>query len=39
MQEMQVESLAWEDFLERELATHSTILAWEIPWAEEAGGL
>ena len=39
MQEMGVLSLAWEDLSERDLATHSTILAWEIPWAEEAGGL
>ena len=34
-QEMQVRSLSWEDPLEKEMATHSTILAWEIPWTEE----
>ena len=38
-QEMQVRSLGWEDSLEEEMATHSTILAWEIPWTEEPGGL
>ena len=32
-------SLGWEDPLEKEMATHSTILAWEIPWTEEPGGL
>ena len=32
MQEMQVQSLGWEDPLEMEIATHSSILAWEIPW-------
>ena len=32
-------SLGWEDPLEREMATHSSILAWEIPWTEEPGGL
>ena len=32
MQEMQVQSLGWEDPLEKEMATHSSILAWEIPW-------
>jgi len=31
--------LGWEDPLEREMATHSSILAWEIPWTEEFGGL
>ena len=31
--------LRWEDFLEKEMATHSSILAWEIPWREEPGGL
>ena len=36
MQEMQVRSLGWEDLLEMEMATHSSILAWEIPWAEGA---
>ena len=39
MQEMWVRSLAWEDALEKEVATHSSILAWEIPWTEEPGGL
>ena len=35
MQETQVRSLGWEDPLEKEMATHSSILAWEIPWTEE----
>ena len=35
----QVQSLDWEDPLEKEMATHSSILAWEIPWTEEPGGL
>ena len=39
MQETGVQSLGWEDPLEREMATHSSILAWEIPWTEEPGGL
>ena len=39
MQEMQVRSLSGEDLLEKEMATHSSILAWEIPWTEEPGGL
>ena len=39
MQEMQVQSLGWEDLLEKEMATHSNILAWEIPWTEEPGRL
>ena len=39
MQEMQFRSLAWEDPLEKEMATHSSILAWEILWTEEPGGL
>ena len=39
MQETGVESLGWEDPLEKEMATHSIILAWEIPWTEEPGGL
>ena len=39
MQEMQVLFLGHEDPLEKEVATHSSILAWEIPWIEEAGGL
>ena len=38
MQEMQVQSLGQEDTLEEEMATHSSILAWETPWAEEPGG-
>ena len=37
MQEMQVRSLVQEDALEKELPTHSSILAWEIPWTEEPG--
>ena len=37
MQEMQVQFLHWEDPLEKEIATHSSILAWEIPWTEEEG--
>ena len=39
MQEAQVRSLGWEDSLEKEMATHSSILAWRIPWREEPGGL
>ena len=39
MQEMQVRSLGPEDVLEKEMATHSSILAWEIPRTEEPGGL
>ena len=39
MQETQVQSLGWEDSLEKETATYSSILAWEIPWTEEPGGL
>ena len=35
MQRTQVLSLDWEDALEKEMATHSSILAWEIPWTEE----
>ena len=38
MPEMQVRSLGQEDPLEEEMATHSSILAWEIPWTEEPGG-
>ena len=38
-QETQVLSLGWEDPLEEGRATHSSILAWRIPWTEEAGGL
>ena len=39
MQETRVRSLGWEDPLEKEMATHSSILAWRIPWIEEPGGL
>ena len=39
MQEMKVWSLGQEDALEKEMATHSSILAWEIPWIKETGGL
>ena len=39
MQEMQVQSLGWEDLLEKQIATHSSIFAWEIPWTEEPGWL
>ena len=39
MQEMQVQSLGPEDPLEKEVATHSSILGWSIPWTEESGGL
>ena len=39
MQEMWVQSLGQEDPLEEEMATRSSILAWEIPWTEEPGGL
>ena len=38
-QEMQDQSLDWKDPLEKEMATHSSILAWTIPWTEEPGGL
>ena len=37
MREAQVQSLGWEDLLEKEMATHSSILAWKIPWMEEPG--
>ena len=37
MQETQVWSLGWEDPLEKEMATHSSILAWRIPWTEKPG--
>ena len=37
MQETQIQSLGQEDPLEKEMATHSSILAWEIPWTEEPG--
>ena len=36
---MQFQSLVWEDALEEEMATHSSIFVWEIPWTEEPGGL
>ena len=39
MQETRVQSLGWEDPLEEEMATHSSILAWRTPWSEEPGGL
>ena len=39
MWETWVGSLGWEDPLEKEMATHSSILAWRIPWTEELGGL
>ena len=39
MQETQVRSLGWEYPLEEEMATHSSILAWRMPWTEEPGGL
>ena len=39
MQDTQVQSLGWEDPLEKGMATHSSILAWRIPWTEEPGGL
>ena len=39
MWETQVQSLGWGDLLEKEMETHSSILAWKIPWTEEAGRL
>ena len=39
MRETWVRSLGWEDALEKEVATHSSILAWKIPWTEEPGRL
>ena len=39
MQETQVQSLGQEDLLEKEMATHCSILAWEIPWTEQLGRL
>ena len=39
IQETQVQSLGWEDPLEEEMAIHSSILDWKIPWTEEPGGL
>ena len=38
-QETGVQSLGWEDPLEKEMATHFSVLAWRIPWTEEPGGL
>ena len=38
MQETRVQFLGWEDPLEKEMATHSSTLAWKIPWTEEPGG-
>ena len=38
-QEMQVQSLGWFDPLEKEMATHSSVLAWRIPWTEEPGSV
>ena len=39
IQETQVQSLGWEDPLEKGIAIHSSILTWRIPWTEEPGGL
>ena len=39
VQETRVQSLGWEDSLEKGVATHTSILAWRIPWTEEPGGL
>ena len=39
MQDTWVQSLGWEDPLEEDMATHSSILAWRIPWTEEPGGI
>ena len=39
VQETRVRSLVWEDLLEKEMATHSSTLAWKIPWTEEPDGL
>ena len=39
MQETQIQSLGWEDPLEKGMATHFSILAWRIPWTEEPSGL
>ena len=38
-QETQVQSLGWEDSPEKNMATHSSMIAWRIPWTEEPGGL
>ena len=39
MQETRVQPLGHEDIMEEEMASHSSVLAWEIPWTEEPGGL
>ena len=39
MQDTQVQSLGWEDLLEKAMTTHSSTLAWKIPWTEEPGRL
>ena len=39
LQETWIQSLGWEDPMEEDMATHSSILAWRIPWTEEPGGL
>ena len=39
MQETQIRFLGWEDPLEKEMATHSSILAWTVSWTEKPGGL
>ena len=39
LQETQVQSVSLEDPLEKEMATHTSILAWRIPWTEDPGGL
>ena len=39
MRDTWVQSLGWEDSLEKEMAPHSSILAWRVPWTEEPGGL
>ena len=39
VQETQIRFLGWENPLEKDMATHSSILVWEIPWTEEHGGL
>jgi len=39
MKETYIQSLGWKDPLDKEMATHSSILVWEIPWTEKPGGL
>ena len=39
VQKTWVQSLSWKDPVEKEMATHSSVLAWEIPWTEEPSGL